>query len=65
MPGYEDHVAGRLVVIDLAEVRREPTNHFQVEVVDQDGERRGIPYHRVKRVLKDDVVIRERAHQET
>lgn len=61
--GYDDHVAGRLVFVELVDLKMDPANHSLFEVVDQDGETRSIPFHRVKQVFKDDTLIWERAHQ--
>ena len=58
--GYADHLAGGLVIIELSEFHVDPDNRFMFDVFDETGERHSIPFHRVKQVFKDGVLIWQR-----
>lgn len=55
--GYEDHVAGRIVRVPLAAIRVGDGEWFSFSTVEDHGAERSIPYHRVREVLRDGVVI--------
>ena len=57
---YADHLAGGLVAIELSEFHVDPDNPFMFDVIDETGEKHSIPFHRVKQVFKDDVLIWQR-----
>ncbi len=50
---YLDHARPGLVRVPLEVVRMQPGDHFMVELVDQEGEARSIPYHRIREVWRD------------
>jgi hypothetical protein len=58
-PGHLDHRRGGIVRVPLARVSFPAGEHFTVNVLDDDGVARGIPYHRNREVLGDGVVIRQ------
>ena len=60
--GYLDHLRDDLVYVPLYEMRPEDDNHFSFEVTDEDGKVHSVPYHRVKEVWKDGVLIWHREH---
>ena len=59
--GYEDHVVGGVVRVPFSEIRLEGGDHFSFALVDGQGVERTIPFHRVREVLRDGVVIWHRA----
>jgi uncharacterized protein (UPF0248 family) len=59
--GYEDHVSGGIVRVPFSEIRLEGGDHFSFSLVDGQGIERTIPFHRVREVLRDGVVIWHRA----
>lgn len=60
--GYVDHKCDKLVYVPLPEMRREEDSHFSFEVTNEDGVVHSVPYHRVKEVWKDGVLIWHREH---
>lgn len=60
--GYLDHLQPQLVYVSLNEVRQEPDSPYCFEVTDGEGVERTVPYHRVKEVWKDGVLIWHRNH---
>jgi uncharacterized protein (UPF0248 family) len=59
-PGCLDPLRGRIVRVPPARVSFPAGEHFTVNVLDCDGVARGIPYHRIREVLRDGVVIWQR-----
>ena len=59
--GYEDHVVGGVVRVPFSEISLEGEDRFSFSFVDGHGVERTIPYHRVREVLRDGVVIWHRA----
>lgn len=55
--GYLDHRRGGIVRVPLARVSFPAGEHFTVNVLHDDGVARSIPYHRIREVLRDGVVI--------
>jgi len=55
--GYEDHVAGGTVRVPFTAIGSEVGDGFSFSLVDEHGIERTIPYHRVREVLRDGVVI--------
>lgn len=55
--GYEDHTARALVRIPMGAVRAPPDYRFGIEVIDDDGAARSIPYHRIRAVWRDGELI--------
>lgn len=48
--------------VPLAEVHQDADSHFNFEVTDDEGVVHSVPYHRVKEVWKDGVLIWHREH---
>lgn len=59
--GYLDHLRDGLVYASIQAMRREDS-HFSFEVTDEDDIVHSVPYHRVKEVWKDGVLIWRREH---
>jgi len=59
--GYEDHIAGGIVSVPFAGISTEEGDGFSFSFLDERGVERTIPYHRVREVLRDGVVIWHRA----
>ena len=59
--GYEDHVAGGVVRVPFSEIRDEGEDRFSFSLVDEQGVECTIPYHRVREVIRDGMVIWHRA----
>lgn len=55
--GYWDRVAGRVQRIDLRELAWDADNPSLFDVVDEDGVCHSIPFHRVREVWRDGVLI--------
>lgn len=55
--GYWDRVEGRIVRVALGAIRTDPAEPAVFQVTDEDGETRTIPFHRVKEVYRDGVLI--------
>lgn len=57
MVAYYDKVLEKLLYVPLTEVRQVADSHFNFEVTDDEGLIHSVPYHRVKEVWKDGVLI--------
>ena len=55
--GYRDRVRGRIVRIPFERIVLATGRGFAFDVVDTDGVARMIPYHRVREVRRDGLVI--------
>ena len=55
--GYLDRLRDELVHVPLREVQRNPDSHFCFDVTDDAGVLHSVPWHRVKEVWKDGVLI--------
>lgn len=55
--GYYDRVRREVVYVPLQEVHPEAESRFSFRVTDSEGVVHSVPYHRVKEVWKDGVVI--------
>ena len=55
--GYHDHLADELILVPLGELRFDPGDHFDFELVDDQGVLRTIPLHRIKAVYRDGALI--------
>lgn len=58
--GYWDRVLRRIVVVSLREVVLDPHDHFAFDVVDDDGVAHHVPFHRVRQVFRDGVLLWQR-----
>lgn len=51
--GYYDRVADKIIKVAFSEIRFPEDHHFQFEVIDDEGELRSIPYHRVREIYRN------------
>jgi uncharacterized protein (UPF0248 family) len=58
--GYLDHVAGKVLRADLREIAWDADNPSFFDLVDEEGVSRSIPFHRVREVWRDGVLIWQR-----
>ena len=59
--GYFDRVEKKILMIPFREVRFSEDNRRAFELIDAEGQRHRIPYHRVKEVYKNGALIWRRA----
>ena len=59
--GYEDHVAGGIVRVPFSEISVESGDRSSFSLADEQGGERTVPYHRVREVLRDGLVVWHRA----
>ncbi len=55
--GYYDRVAREIVKVPFREILFDPSDHYFFQVADDSGEVHSIPFHRVKEVYRNDVLI--------
>ncbi|WP_455365581.1 DUF504 domain-containing protein [Kaarinaea lacus] len=55
--GYYDRVEDRIVKVAFNEIRFPDDHHFLFEIVDEEGELRSIPYHRVREIYRNGRLI--------
>ena len=55
--GYEDHMLDDYVYVPLEQIVFEEGNHFSFWLKNEEGELTTIPFHRVREVHKDGVLI--------
>jgi len=60
--GYDDHIAHGIVYLDLHGLTLDPDNRYMFDVCDESGVMQSIPFHRVKQVFKDGILIWQRQH---
>ena len=58
--GYEDRMAGKIITVSFQKILFPPGDHFFIQVVSSDQERISIPYHRIRQVWKNGVIIWQR-----
>jgi uncharacterized protein (UPF0248 family) len=58
--GYYDRVERRIVTVPLAHIHLVPGNHFSFTAVEEDGSVHEVPFHRVREVYRDGVLIWQR-----
>jgi uncharacterized protein (UPF0248 family) len=58
--GYEDRLAGGIVLVPLHQVLPIPGAHFSVRIVDNEGVPHLVPYHRIKEVYRNGALIWKR-----
>ena len=58
--GYYDRVAGRIVRVPLRQVGFDHTDHFACRILDDAGEAHMLPFHRIREVFKDGMLIWQR-----
>ncbi len=55
--GYLDRVEHRIVIVAFKEISFPEDDHFSFDVIDQEGERHSVPYHRVKTIYRNGQLI--------
>lgn len=55
--GLYDRVEHHIIEVPLREINFPPGDHFTFEFTDPNGQTLSVPYHRVRRVTKDGVLI--------
>lgn len=60
--GYYDRVADRLVRVDLRDLSFDRENRALLRLVDENGDARSVPMHRVKEVWRNGRAIWRREH---
>lgn len=60
--GYYDRVERRILRIPLREVVFAADEHGFFECLDEDGQARSVPLHRIKEVYRDGELIWQRTH---
>jgi uncharacterized protein (UPF0248 family) len=58
--GYLDHVADKVLHVDLREIAWDADNPSFFDLTGEDGTSHSIPFHRVREVWRDGVLIWER-----
>jgi uncharacterized protein (UPF0248 family) len=58
--GYYDRVERKIVTVPLARIHLESGNHFSFTAVEEDGSVHEVPFHRVREVYRDGVLIWQR-----
>jgi len=64
MIGYFDRVANRIVRVPFKRIHLERGEHFSFDVIDEEGVACMVPFHRVREVWRDGVLIGQRTHAE-
>jgi uncharacterized protein (UPF0248 family) len=60
--GYYDRVEDEIIVVPLKEIFFDPEDHFDFELVDEEGATHIIPLHRIKDVYRNGELIWHREH---
>ena len=60
--GYYDRIKDRIIKVPLRELYFDPDDHFDFQVLDDEGELHTVPFHRIKEVYKDNQLIWHREH---
>lgn len=55
--GYDDRVFKRVVRVSFERIRIERGQHFGFDLIGSDGEARMVPYHRVREVARNGVLV--------
>lgn len=58
--GYYDRVSDSVELVPFAAIDMKPGDHFAFQVINADGQRVNIPYHRVRQVFKNGECIWQR-----
>jgi len=60
--GYLDRIENRIILAGLREIRFPEDRPDSFEVLDAEGQRHGVPFHRVKEVYRNGERIWRRTH---
>ena len=55
--GFYDRVEDKIIKVAFSEIRFPEDHHFQFEIIDDEGELRSIPYHRVREIYRNGQLI--------
>jgi uncharacterized protein (UPF0248 family) len=55
--GYLDHITKKIIRIPFAKIHLQQGNQFSFQLGDETGEVLVIPFHRIRRVFRDGVLI--------
>ncbi|HXX10125.1 MAG TPA: DUF504 domain-containing protein [Burkholderiales bacterium] len=58
--GYHDRIQRGIISVPLARIHIEPGNRFSFSAIEQDGSVHDVPFHRVREVYRDGVLIWQR-----
>lgn len=61
--GYYDRIEEHVILVPISRVQLAPGNHFSFQVTDPDGNAHEVPFHRVRDVYKDGLLIWHREHE--
>lgn len=59
---YYDRVEDKLIIVAFQDIYFPADDHFAFVIADSEGECHSIPYHRVKEIYENDVLIWHRQH---
>lgn len=60
--GYYDRVCNQIIRVSFKALFFAKDDHFNFELIDDEGELHQIPFHRIKRVYRDGKLIWHREH---
>lgn len=60
--GYYDRVENRIIHVPFRELYFDRNDHFNFQLLDEDGISHTIPFHRIKEVYKNGDLIWQREH---
>ncbi len=60
--GYYDRAEQHIIVVAFKEIIFPLNDHFSFEVIDQEGTIHNVPYHRVKDIYQNGLLIWHREH---
>jgi uncharacterized protein (UPF0248 family) len=55
--GYVDHIAKKIIRLPFTKIHPQQGNPFSFQFEDETGEMLAIPFHRIRRVFRDGVLI--------
>jgi uncharacterized protein (UPF0248 family) len=55
--GYYDRVEDCIMRVPLRQLAIDPSDHYACKIVDSDGEVHMVPFHRIREVYKDGVLL--------
>jgi uncharacterized protein (UPF0248 family) len=58
--GYFDRVEHRIIRVSFKELRFSENDHYSFEIIDEDEELHSIPYHRVREIYQNGILIWQR-----
>ena len=63
--GYYDRVEDKVITVPLKEIRFLKEDHFDFELLDEEGIHHTIPLHRIRQVFRNGDLVWERAVEKT